>query len=404
MDKDLKILNAKIEKTLRQVDASGFSALGWPGLSQAWNKATGGGTPSYEEKDPEDWGGKEAADAAEKLEELQDEEKTGTKEYEDLLQACFTYLDDNPSAFEGDNMRSIDTMEDAIEDAGRQTPTTFDEERDAFDELDFRTGDIPYGSEGDPRGDSDVDFQREERESMEEIDRRAAEREEEQEQRRPEGRGDSSQDFQDQERESMEDIDRRAAEREEQAQLRAPEDLGDSSQDFQDQERESMDAIDRRRQELQEAREQEEADARNMTLADYQEQFRETMRGMGVDPGETFDPRNPGEFPALPQSQDAVDRFAEFDRQMRGLPSAEAQVNDLGNMDQGRSSADPRREEFNNELSKVLDTIENSANSARLRDQLRNQDAFTDIDNYIDPRTGNELRESPGWRQDNEDS
>jgi hypothetical protein len=78
----------------------------------------------------------------------------------------------------------------------------------------------------------------------------------------------------------------------------------------------------------------------------------------------------------------------------------ESKISKLIKMDQGEAGDDPERATFNNAFSEILDDIEKQApdTAFTLRERLR--DEYNGIDNRIDPRTGNELSDSPGWRDD----
>lgn len=85
----------------------------------------------------------------------------------------------------------------------------------------------------------------------------------------------------------------------------------------------------------------------------------------------------------------------------------ESKISKLIKMDQGEAGDDPERETFkperaafNNAFSEILDDIEKQApdTAFTLRERLR--DEYNEIDNRIDPRTGNKLSDSPGWRDD----
>ncbi len=78
----------------------------------------------------------------------------------------------------------------------------------------------------------------------------------------------------------------------------------------------------------------------------------------------------------------------------------DSKISELIKMDQGEFDGDPQRAAFNNKFSDILDDIEKQApdTAFTLRERLR--DEYNGIDNRIDPRTGNELSDSPGWRDD----
>ena len=78
----------------------------------------------------------------------------------------------------------------------------------------------------------------------------------------------------------------------------------------------------------------------------------------------------------------------------------DSKISELIKMDQGEFDGDPQRDAFNNKFSDILDDIEKQApdTAFTLRERLR--DEYNGIDNRIDPRTGNELSDSPGWRDD----
>lgn len=78
----------------------------------------------------------------------------------------------------------------------------------------------------------------------------------------------------------------------------------------------------------------------------------------------------------------------------------ESKISVLTKMDQGESDDDPQRAAFNKKFSDILDDIEKQApdTAFTLRERLR--DEYNGVDNRIDPRTGNELIDSPGWRDD----
>ena len=315
MEKSLKLINAKIEETLKTIDCVGFSdeaaraQMGWPGLSQTWtsNSKTNSGKEDWEKTPPEEWGAKEAESAVEALQDMQENGETDTQDYKDLLQACDTYVSDNPNANSANTYQETGQMEAAIEDAdivglnGRTYVPPADDPDEGFNELDFRTGDTPYGEEGEQMG------------------------------------GDGNEDFENDELDSM-------AETEEMRQGR-----------------------EEARQEAEEAEVTE--DSFSKVDSDIEQAAREAEnRNMDSEAQESFD------------ADTAED------------------ISQLADTPQGTSNSDPQREDFNQQMSDVLDSIENSSNPAEARDQMR--DEIDGVDNYIDPRTGNELSESPGWVDD----
>lgn len=95
-------------------------------------------------------------------------------------------------------------------------------------------------------------------------------------------------------------------------------------------------------------------------------------------------------------------------KKARILPATAAEnagdeIDKLNDLPPGTSSSDPAREEWNNQFEKALDAIDDIADETEreaAKDALRDMDKVSDIDNFIDPRTGNELSDSTNWKEE----
>tara|TARA_R110000782_G_scaffold269007_1_gene366346 strand:- start:14399 stop:15604 length:1206 start_codon:yes stop_codon:yes gene_type:complete len=400
MDKSLSIINAKIEATLDKVDCIGFTdeardasqraraMLGWPGLSQTWSQGSKNSRKQpWQKKDPKDWTQKEAKSAVDSLKQMQEDGETDSKEYKDLIIACDTFVSGDRSN-DASTYQETNIMENAIEDAdipgidGNTYVPPADDPDEEFDELKFRTGDTPYGEEGENMNDGDEDFENEERDSMEEADALAeGRRQAAEEQRRREneqmGLDGDAEDFQFEDDEEAKARNQESLDEYNRQQEEGVIPTGDSDPDFQQQERDSMAETNTETNENQAEQsgsgDEVTEDAASQVDSDIEQAARDAeQRNMNKEANEQAD---------LDSSQ-----------------AASQDIEDLGDSDQGSSSADPQREKFNADLADALNAIDEAPNSSELRDQLR--DELTDVDNYIDPRTGNELAESDGWKDD----
>ena len=80
--------------------------------------------------------------------------------------------------------------------------------------------------------------------------------------------------------------------------------------------------------------------------------------------------------------------------------NAKNEIEKLNDMPVGTSSSDPARDEWNDQFEKALDAIDDIADEEereKAKDALRDMENVSNIDNFIDPRTGNELSESTNW-------
>tara|TARA_R110002126_G_scaffold46476_7_gene130887 strand:+ start:235 stop:1521 length:1287 start_codon:yes stop_codon:yes gene_type:complete len=427
MDKSLSIINAKIEATLSKVDCIGFTdeardasqraraMLGWPGLSQTWSRGSKNSSKQpWQKKNPKDWTQKEAKNAVDQLKKMQENGDTDSQEYEDLIIACDTFVSGDRSN-DSSTYQETNIMENAIEEAdipgidgNTYVPPGTGADDEEFDELKFRTGDTEYGEDGVNMNDGDEDFENEERDSMDEADRMAEGRRqaaEEQRQRENEQMGldADAEDFQFEDDEEGA-ANARAAMDEFNRQKEGINPTGDADPDFQQQERDSMAETNTETNENQ-AEESGSGDSDPDFQADEQFNMNDAIdRAFGpVDEesgsGDANEDFQQQEQDSMNQSdnrsnQSEANEQADFDASQ----AASQDISDLGDADQGSSNSDPQREKFNKDLADTLDAIDQAPNSAELRDSLR--DKLNGVDNYVDPRTGNEIKESDGWADD----